>query len=129
MLKKVAFIQDSVSISCGQSVLSRLYEAGVPIIKSGTIPIQAEASEEDIVLALKKLIVDIDIILGISHSGNGLSIYGNKIEGIVASPVSSIDDLNDAIIVHSSNMIDVTANNPEACTLLIEAAKKMGVVL
>lgn len=128
MLKKLAFIQDSVSISCGQGILSRLQVAGVPISQSGTIPIQTEASEEDIVLALKELIVDADIILGISSSGNGISIYGNKIDGIIASSISSVDDLNEAITVHSINMIDVPANNPQAYDLLIKAVKKMGVI-
>lgn len=128
MSNKIAFVQDSASIYFGESILSRLQEAGISISKIGTIPIQTEASEEDIVLALKELIIDADVVLGISSSGNGLSIYGNKIDGIVASTISSNDDLNEAITVYSSNMFDVSVNTPKACDLLIKAAKEMGVV-
>jgi len=128
MQKQIVFVQDSVSISTGAVVISKLNEAGVNITKIGTIPIQVDSTENDITSLLESLVSFADITFGISSSGNGIAIYGNKIEGITAAQISSYADIEEAMFQQSCNLYDVSACNNEAASLFVEIAKKAGAI-
>jgi ribose 5-phosphate isomerase RpiB len=126
MIRTIAFVQDSESIEVGLIVAKHLQEAGLSFTCVGTIPTQVNACEADIVIALKEIVGDADIALGVSISGNGIAIYGNKLENYIAAPITSFPDVEEAVSCYSCNMFDVPASNESISELFQYAIKLIG---
>ena len=128
MSNRIVFVQDSVSAVPGAELMNRLMKAGVIFEKSYTIPIQLNASEEEIVHALEAAIDNANVIFGISSSGNGIAIYGNKIEGIKAAPISTENEIDEAVSTLNCNMFDVSSINANAFDLYLSISEKLGII-
>ena len=102
-MKKIAFVYDDVSSQIGKDIISILEKRGIDFCSKGEIPIYAHAEESIIISKLNSLILDADMVIGVSSSGNGISIYANKIAGFTAAPVSSLVDIDEAIDIFRAN--------------------------
>lgn len=126
-MKKISFVFDDISEEVGKQIIFECEKKGIIFHSKGTIPIYAHADEETIISSLYSIIYDSDMVIGVSSSGNGIAIYTNKITGFTAVPITSIDEIDEAIDSYKANAFDISAHNAKLnliCKNLIERVQK-----
>jgi len=126
-MKKIAFVFDDVSEEVGKEIISDFEQKGITFHSKGVIPIYAHADEDVIISSLYSIIHDSDMVIGVSSSGNGVAIYTNKITGFTSAPITSIDDIDEAIDIYAANAFDIPAHNSNLisiCMNLVERAEE-----
>lgn len=123
-MKKIAFVYDDVSKEKGIEIIEKLATEGYKVACTGEIPIYAHTEEDTLITDLYGIIHNCDFVIGISSSGNGIAIYTNKINGFTCAPVTTMDDVTEAIDTFNANAFDIAAFNPEAFSIVIDLIKR-----
>ena len=122
MSLNIAFITDAFSYDKANSIFKTF------MMFSNTkdiniIPLLSEASEDEIITTLSSIFYkDYDLYLGLTSSGNGLSIFANKLHDVFAASINNMDEIAEAISL-KVNCFDVSVTNTEASSIFAKIIK------
>ena len=122
-MKNIVFVFDEITESFGKELLSKIEQNTNEDFRVGIIPIYSNSTEEELICSVKEIVGNTNNVIGITSSGNGMAIFANKLSSIIAAPVTSLDDVEEAISTFHANAFDISASNPnciEVCLNIIE---------
>ncbi len=102
-MKTIGIVCDTLSAEQKAALIRKLCDQDKYVVKDlGEISIQAEAGENQLVAQITEIINSnlskgVSCIIGLSTSGNGIQIYANKIDGMIAVPCSTVTVVRECV--------------------------------
>ena len=102
-MKTIGIVCDTLSVEQKAALICKLCNQDKYAVRDlGEISIQMEADENQLVAQIAEIInsnssQDVSCIIGLSTSGNGIQIYANKIDGMIAVPCSTVATVKECV--------------------------------